>query len=129
MVELYVTYTYQDWLKQPEDKRPFIEKVVADYKGSPEFTQALEAQRYFDGSNTAIGKKTALKVHVIEETDDRGKMTRKGMKRDVAGARIPNNFFRLAVMQETQYLLSNGVTLDSTETKKRLGAGFDNVLE
>lgn len=125
---MFCDFTYQDWLKEPADKRPMIEKVIAAHKGHRDTLKALEAQRYFDGDNTAINSKVMLKVNVREEVDDKGRTKRRPMKTEVAGARIPSAFFRTAVMQENQYLLSNGVLLDEG-IKERLGIGFDTALE
>lgn len=125
---MFVSYTWQDWLAA-QDKIAFIESVIATYKASKEFKLGLDAKAYFEGNNTAVANKYLVKADVQTAVDDRGKRTRLNRQVKVEGNRLPCGFFRRAVMQENQYILSNGVTLDSPETKARLGMGFDKALE
>lgn len=126
--DMFVTYTWQDWL-DAQDKVQFIETVIATYKASREFKHALDAKAYFEGNNTNVLGKYIVKADVQTSVDSRGKRTRSNRRVQVEGNRLPCGFFRRAVLQENQYILSNGVTLDDPETKAKLGMGFDKALE
>ena len=54
---------------------------------------------------------------------------RRAEQHRVVGNRVSSSFLRRFICQENQYLLGNGVTLESAEQKKRLGFGFDKVLQ
>lgn len=43
--------------------------------------------------------------------------------------RLKTLFFRRFVIQQAQYVLSNGVTFENQETKKKLGGTFDSQLQ
>ena len=125
---MYTEYTYQDWLKMgggPETAR----KIVESYKASAFFVHALEANRYFIGENPTLDDKYLLRIQTHESVDAEGMTVRRAEQHRVVGNRVPSSFLRRFVCQENQYLLGNGVTLDSAEHKKRLGFGFDKVLQ
>ena len=49
--------TYQDLVAVGEDEEKridFIKQVIGDHKNSPNYQDALIAQRYFDGENVTI---------------------------------------------------------------------------
>lgn len=132
---LFTDFTWQDWVAAgmveaaPGNKGKVIKSVVDAYKSSKAFQSALEANLYFQGNSPVIDKKTLLRGKVISyETED-------GLKRshieneEIIGNRISSNFLFHFVTQENQYLLGNGVILDTPETKAKLGAGFDKALE
>ena len=126
---MYTDVTYQDWLATPEYERPkLLEKIISGYKASADFTGGLTANLYFRGENSEVAKKTVLKARSFEYNDKNGRVRKGTRMEDVVGNRIAGGFLHRFVSQQNQYLLGNGVTLDSEETKERLGVGFDKQL-
>lgn len=128
---MFTDYTYQDWLKQP-DKLKAVLTVISMYRHSDEFEKAGIAQRYYYAENDTVSRKVVLRAGVVEtEVKQGGKPT--GEKRqtitneEIPGNRIYSDFFRRFVLQESQYLLGNGVTLD-VGVKEKLGLGFDTAV-
>ena len=131
---MFTTYTYQDWLDTPEWERPeLLEKIITAYKTSPDFRGALEARAYFRGENPTVMGKVILEKGVakVESRDEEGRKVTKMINLDkpVVGARVPAAFLFRLVTQQNQFLLANGVTLESEGQKKRLGLGFDKAME
>lgn len=125
---LYTNYTCQDWQKMGATEAA-VRAVVADYRSSRQFLDALTADRYFAGENPMLDDKYLLKIASEEARDEDGFITRRAVQQRVAGNRIASSFLRRFILQQNQYLLGNGVTLPDEETKKRLGAGFDTTLQ
>lgn len=128
---MFTDYTYQDWMRQPDKVRAAL-SVVSSYRHSDDFEKAGIAQRYYFAENDAVSHKVVLRAGVVEtDVKQDGKPT--GEKKqtvtneEIPGNRIYSDFFRRFVLQESQYLLGNGVTLDE-EAKARLGNGFDTAL-
>lgn len=131
---MFTTYTYQDWEATPEWRRPdLLEKIIKSYKGSDDFTRALDALEYFRGENPTVAKKVILQKgrYEVKSQDEHGKAIKRYVTRDKAieGARLPASILFRLVTQQNQYLLGNGVTLSSDEHKARLGLAFDKALE
>lgn len=131
---MFTTYTYQDWEATPEWQRPeLLEKIIKAYKGSEDFTRALDALQYFRGENPAVLKKVILQKgrYEVKTKDDQGRVVKRYVTRDKAieGARLPASVLFRLVTQQNQYLLGNGVTLSSDEQKARLGLAFDKAME
>lgn len=135
---MYTGYTYNDWIAEVEDKRHVIHRIIDEYKSSSDFKTGLEASHYFQGNNVSIQNKTVLKADATyvsegkDEDEDKKKRSRKRKKlitRDVVGNRISTDFFYRFVVQENEHLLANGVTLETSELKNKLGLGFDRTLE
>ena len=126
---MFTQYTYQDWEKTPEQKRPeLLMKIVQKYKGSDDFQKALTANCYFRSENEAVLSKVILQKGSYRYTDKNGEEKTVYNEIPVVGAQVPSNYFFRFVTQQNQFLLSNGVTLDE-DAKKRLGFGFDKALE
>lgn len=128
---MYTQTTYQDWLTST-DHLALMAKVISEYKSSPDFLHALEADDYFHAMNRAVAGKVILRADAVtrEETDESGRrVTRSLQKKEVPGNRIFSNFLFRFVTQQNQYLLGNGVTLEETAQKERLGIGFDKAME
>lgn len=116
--------TYQDFLevaeKSDRDRMEFVLAAINDHKNSDLYQQAKIAREYDEHRNVTI-----ITVQKLLYT--------------LSGKAIPDNysanyklrsaFFPIFMRQETQYLLSNGVTLKNAENKKRLGRKFDNQLQ
>ena len=127
---MYTNVTYQDWERTPEADRPeLLLGIINEYKSSPDFKQGLVANQYFRAENPAVAGKYLLRPTVVEMKDDAGKVKKRNQKQKIDGNRVFSSFFSRFVIQQNQYLLANGVTLDSEETKARLGIGFDKALE
>ena len=119
-------HTYQDYLSSPSPMA-FIAQAIDDYKASPLFTRALEALAYFRGENPEVLRKTILRAGAIESRDQNGVLRTRPVSRDVVGNRIPSAFFQRFVVQQNQFLLSEGV-LAQEHVRRRLGADFDRAL-
>ncbi|MBO2515946.1 MAG: hypothetical protein CW338_01530 [Clostridiales bacterium] len=128
---MFTTYTLQDLeaAKAGGALEEFLMKCVEAYRQSPDFARAAEAAEYFRGHNRAILNKYLLQTEIVTVTDERGRTRRVSRPVRVQGNRLPCGFFRRAVMQLNQYLLSGGVYLKDAAVKRRLGTGFDKALE
>lgn len=126
---MFTDYTYQDWAgtsRSPEDARAVVDR----YKSSEFFLQAIDANRYFAGENPALDEKFLLKIETREVKDPQtGFVSRVARRKEVAGNRVASGFLRRFIVQQNQFLLGNGVTLEDDAEKKRLGAGFDTFLQ
>lgn len=128
---MFTEVTYQDWLRA-SDRAGMMIDVIGKYKSSDDFHRAMEADDYFHAQNRAVGKKVVLKPTTIEtqSMDYNGVVTKKSLRQqEIAGNRIYSNFLFRFVVQQNQYLLGNGVTLESEAQKKRLGPGFDRAMQ
>lgn len=125
---MYTDTTYQDWLATARDGDE-ARRIVQNYRSSAFFKAALEANRYFDGENPTLDDKYLLRIQTHEAVDAEGMTVRRAEQHRVVGNRVSSSFLRRFICQENQYLLGNGVTLESAEQKKRLGFGFDKVLQ
>ena len=132
---MYTGVTYQDWVSTPEAERTqLLQAIIAGYKQTKEFRHALEAYQYFIGENPAIKAKYIQKYGLSEvwTTDDQGMNTTRRLANPlepIKGAQVPSNFLFRFITQQNQFLLANGLTLDSEEAKAKLGMGFDKTLE
>lgn len=125
---LFTEYTYQDWIALGgggENAR----RIVQSYRGSEFFADALAANRYFDGENPTLDEKYLVKIQTRNVKDADGVEIQYAEQKNVIGCRISSSFLRRFVCQENQFLLGNGVTLESAEQKKRLGLGFDQIMQ
>ena len=127
---MYTDYTYQDWLAASDtDRIAMLEKIVRDYKASDDFRSGLTANEYFRTDNTEVRNKMLMQPRAVEYKDKNGRTRKKSQPVKIAGNRVRSGFFPRFVIQQNQFLLSNGVTLDNADLKKRLGLGFDKQLE
>ena len=127
---MYTDYTYQDWLAASDtDRIAMLEKIVRDYKASEDFKSGLTANEYFRTDNTEVRNKMLMQPRAVEYKDNNGRTRKKSQPVKIAGNRVRSGFFPRFVIQQNQFLLSNGVTLDNSDLKKRLGLGFDKQLE
>ena len=123
---MFVDYTYQDYEATKEADRPaFLLSVVKSYKLSDFFKRALMASRYFCAKNDAISQKKLVSTKTRRDKNN----NLETRKVEIVGNRIYSNFFFSLLVQQNQYLLGNGVTLDNAEQKALLGLGFDKKLE
>lgn len=124
---MFTDVTYQDWLAASAYERDkLLLQIVTLYKASAGFRAALDARQYFNGDNPTVAKKTILKASATETRDEKGRRSTRWVTKDVVGNRIANSFFSRFVLQQNQFVLTNGVTM---KEKEKLGIGFDRVLE
>lgn len=129
---MFTEYTYQDWLAA-EDKTAAALMAMNFYKSSDAFIKAGIADRYYRAENDAVSRKVILQGGVLEsdvvdaDGNPTGEKRTKVYNKEIPGNRVYSDFFRRFVLQESQYLLGNGVTLDEG-VKQRLGLGFDTLL-
>lgn len=109
---MYTDTTYQDWLATARDGDE-ARRIVQNYRSSAFFKAALEANRYFDGENPTLDDKYLLRIQTRESVDAEGMTVRRAEQHRVVGNRVSSSFLRRFICQENQYLLGNGVTLES----------------
>lgn len=114
--------TYQD-LKSVgliEAKRmKFITDAVREHKASEAYKVARDAEAYYAKRNVTIEKfQKVLRTVTGQSVPDLFS----------ANYKLKTGFFRRFVLQQTQYVLSNGVAFEKDETAEKLGADFENRL-
>jgi len=119
-------YTYQDYLKVPNndrDRMEFVKNAIYDHKNSDVYKDAMIAQEYFAFKNVTIMEYQKLLYTVT------GKAIPDNYS---ANYKLRSNFFHRFVTQENQYLLSNGVSWNNDATEEQLGTSvksFDSQLQ
>ena len=126
--------TFQDYLEYKEQGKEldFIKAAIGDYKASPEYRIALDADEYEAERNITIMEfmrwlYTDNGAQVVDFT--------------AANNRIASNFLHRLTTQRVAYSLGNGISFASSqkvfqdgqwinkdETKEKLGKDFDTVL-
>ena len=114
--------TYQDFVKFKDDEKQkidFARAAIEEHKRSEMYKIALAANDYDRQQNTTIMEyqKTLFDLNG-KETPDKWS----------ANYKLPSNFFNRFVIQETQYLLGNGVSWEN-DTENKLGKDFDIQLQ
>lgn len=116
-------YTYQDLLKVGDgevNKGKFCRNAVESFMCSKEYQNAKEGEAYYNKHNLTI------------EKFQKCLFTLSGNKiADVwsANYKLKTLFFRRLVIQQVQYVLGNGLTLDDVNNKAKLGKDFDFQLQ
>lgn len=98
----------------------FVFAVIEDHKGSAAYKTAAIAEKYYAKKNVTI-------------------MAFQKMLYTMSGQKVPDlwsanyklrtHFFRRFVIQQTQYVLSNGVFFQGKATKDKLGKNFDTQMQ
>lgn len=98
----------------------FIRAVVNEHRSSADYRTAEDAELYYAKRNPTIlrAQKFIYDEQGIQVPDIWS-----------SNYKLTHGFFRRFVLQQVQYVLSNGVTFQREETKKKLGASFDNRLQ
>ncbi len=109
---MYNLYTFQDLIKNKDNKISFIESAVNFHKNSLPFRRATEAEKYYFGENPTIMRYEKILY------DMQGRAHRDLFS---ANHKIASSFFGFAVDQQVSYLLGNGITFNKPDTKKALG--------
>ncbi|MCD8087270.1 MAG: phage portal protein [Oscillospiraceae bacterium] len=115
--------TYQDLeaLGENEASRmSFIRAFAAEHCGTPEYRVAMDAEEYYAKRNVTILKYEKIVMNAMGQAVP-----------DVwsSNYKLTHGFFRQFVLQQVQYVLSNGVVFQDDATKPKLGADFDNKLQ
>lgn len=117
-------YTYQDLQKVGEGdavRMDFVRAAIESHKGTTLYHTAIVADEYDRHQNrTIIRYRKLLYTMSGEAVPDNFS----------ANYKLPSNFFNRFVVQETQYLLGNGVTWENgDDTADQLGKDFDMRLQ
>ena len=115
--------TYQDLelvLNNQTALMQFVLDAVNEFKRTEQYRVAADAQAYYAKKNVTMERYQKF----IRDT-----MGRKVPDLFSANYKLKTGFFRRFVIQQTQFVLSNGVTFEGEETKKKLGLNFDNQVQ
>lgn len=115
--------TYNDLVELGDNEQAridFIESAIEEHISSQVYRMALIAEDYYAKKNTTITKfqKLLYDASGIAHVDMVS-----------ANYKLKTTFFRRFVIQQVQFVLSNGVTFEKDETKKKLGKDFDAQLQ
>jgi hypothetical protein len=115
--------TYQNLaaISENEGKRKkFVFDVIDDHKSSSAYKTACVAEKYYAKKNVTITAFQKMLYNMRgQEVPDMWS----------ANYKLKTHFFRRFVIQQVQYVLSNGVTFQNNDTKDKLGKMFDNRLQ
>lgn len=99
----------------------FIKTVVSEHKSSKAYKIASDAEHYYAKENITILKFQKLIIDALGQAVP-----------DVwsSNYKLTHGFFRQFVLQQTQYVLANGVSFvdKDKDTKTRLGRNFDSAI-
>jgi len=116
-------YTYQDLLEvgdNDQSRIDFVRGCISQHKATPMYRMAAIAEDYAKRRNVTIMQYQKLLYTVT------GKAVPDNYS---ANYKLRSNFFDRFIVQETQYLLGNGVTWEHTDTAAKLGDDFDTQLQ
>lgn len=117
-------YTYQDLQKVGEgdaNRMSFVRSAIESHKGTWLYHTAIVADEYDRHQNRTITRYRKLLYTMSGEAVP---------DNFSANYKLPSNFFNRFVVQETQYLLGNGVTWENgDDTADVLGDDFDMRLQ
>lgn len=115
--------TYQNLtaVNQNEAQRKkFVFDVIEDHKGSAAYKTAAIAEKYYAKKNVTIMAFQKMLYNMQgQEVPDMWS----------ANYKLRTHYFRRFVIQQVQYVLSNGVTFQNNGTKDKLGKNFDTQLQ
>ena len=101
------------------ERMKFITDAVREHKASDAYKVARDAEAYYAKRNVTIEKfQKVLRTVTGHSVPDLFS----------ANYKLKTGFFRRFVLQQTQYVLSNGVTFEKDDTAEKLGADFENKL-
>lgn len=111
--------TYDDLVALGENENErvaFIQAAIKEYRSSPEYRFAKDAELYYNGENPTINtyEKVLFDLYGRAHAD-----------MWTANHKIASSFFTMVIDQEVGYLLGNGVRFGKQGTKEKLGATFD----
>lgn len=114
--------TYQDLLavgENEQNRMDFIRGAVMDHTSSDDYKIASAAEAYYAKHNLTIERFQKFLYNANGQAYP-----------DLFSAnyKLKTSFFRRFVIQQVQYVLSNGVTFEQESTKEALGKTFDSRL-
>lgn len=114
--------TYEDLMEctSEQERAEFVEGACRDFASSPAHKVAETGEAYYNKHNVTI------------EQYKKFLYTLSGNKREdifSSNYKLKTLFFRRLVTQQVQYLLGNGVALNDSEEKKKLGKSFDYKIQ
>ena len=114
--------TYQDLTavgENEKDRMEFVRGAVRDHTSSDDYKIAAAAEAYYAKHNPTIEKFQKFLYNANGQAYP-----------DLFSAnyKLKTLFFRRFVIQQVQYVLSNGVTFEQDRTKERLGGTFDSRI-
>lgn len=115
-------YTYQDLIAVGEnenDRMDFVTAAVNAHTSSTDYKIAATAEAYYAKRNATIEN---FRKFLYTASGERY------VDLFSANYKLKTLFFRRFVIQQVQYVLSNGVTFDDDKTKQALGDTFDSRL-
>lgn len=98
----------------------FVQALVNEHTGSDAYKIAAAAEAYYAKRNLTIEKFQKFLYTAAGQ---------KYLDLFSANYKLKTLFFRRFVIQQVQYVLSNGVNFDKDDTKGRLGKTFDSQLQ
>lgn len=115
--------TYQDLETlgtNEKERADFVKALVREHCNTTYYKVASDAEAYYAKHNLTIEKfqRFLYKANGQAYPDLFS-----------ANYKLKTLFFRRFVIQQVQYVLSNGVTFENKETKERLGDDFDNKFQ
>lgn len=110
--------TWQDYLAA-NDKIEFIKQAINDYRSSPEYNIAVDADLYEKQQNSTINRFVKWFYNAL------GQRT---MDTTASNHHIASNYFHRLNTDRCTYSLGNGVSFNQDGTKERLGEEFDTIL-
>lgn len=116
-------YTFQDLEKIGDDdekRMQFVYACITEFKNSPAYKFGTDAKVYYEGENPNIARAQKVVYDMLGQAH---------ADTISPNHKIYSRYVFSAVTEETQYLLSNGVSFDNDGTKQSLGADFDTVLQ
>ena len=98
----------------------FVFDAIEEHKSSAAYKMASIAEKYYAKKNVTIMafQKVLYNMHGQAVPDMWS-----------ANYKLRTHFFRRFVIQQVQYVLSNGVTFQEKDTKEKLGRKFDTQLQ
>lgn len=102
------------------DRGAFCREAINEFMASADYNRAKEGELYYAKHNTTIEKFQKFLYTVT------GRQVQ-----DIFSAnyKLKTLFFRRLVTQQVQYVLGNGVNLNETSNKQKLGKDFDFQLQ
>lgn len=116
-------FTYQDLEAvglSEKDRVDFIQRAITEHQQSEAYFVAKDAEAYYAKKNVTIEKFQRFLTDVLG---------RKVPDMFSANYKLKTGMFRRFVIQQTQYVLSNGVTFENEKTKEKLGSDFDYQIQ
>ena len=116
-------YTYQDLERLADDesgRMQFTVSAVSSHRSTEAYRIAADAESYYAKKNITILKYQKYLMNAIGQKVP-----------DVwsSNYKLTHGFFRQFVIQQVQYVLSNGVTFEDKATKEKLGSDFDYKIQ